>query len=123
MKPNSLTAAAKAAVHAQRRSRLLEERPALLGARWVKDVCEGAARAGRRIEGGWPGTVPEARQRVLLELTRELEAEGLAALGHGELLAATSLAYERAKREWQLAAKAQPRTGASANGDEERKKF
>jgi hypothetical protein len=97
----------RAAGDAQRRGRLIQDRPLSLGAGWVRDFCEDAQRSGRRIEGGWPGTVPEARRRVLQELTRELAEAGLVPLEHDELLTATAAAYERAKRDWQLATKSQ----------------
>jgi hypothetical protein len=91
--------------NAERRNRLIREQPAVVGAGWARDSCREALQCGRRIEGGWPGTVPEARMRVLHGLTRELAAQGLAPLSHEELVAATATAYERAKRDWQLAGK------------------
>jgi hypothetical protein len=90
---------------AERRSRLIREQPAVVGAGWARDFCSEALQSGRRIEGGWPGTVPEARMRVLQGLTRELAAQGFAPLSHEELVAATAATYERAKRDWQLAGK------------------
>ena len=106
MKPDSAQPAAKTG-HSERRSRLIQNRLQQVGATWVRDFCEDAVRSGRRLEGGWPGTVPEARMRVLRELTQELAAERLLPLSHEELVAATATAYERAKRDWQLAAKSQ----------------
>jgi hypothetical protein len=83
------------------RKRFMHEFPIALGARWAMDCCRNMTLEGRRIEGGWPGTVPEARMRVHRELTLELAAVGLSAPTEGELAAATSTAYERARQEWQ----------------------
>lgn len=87
------------------RRRLIEERPPALGVTWALDSCADVTKSGRRVEGGWPGTVPEARMRVLQDLPRELAAKGFAPLSPLELTAATSTVYDRARREWQLAGK------------------
>ena len=87
------------------RRRLIEERPPALGVTWALDSCADVTKSGRRVEGGWPGTVPEARMRVLQDLPRELAAKGFAPLSPIELTAATSTVYDRARREWQLAGK------------------
>ena len=87
------------------RRRLIEERPPALGVTWALDSCADVTKSGRRVEGGWPGTVPEARMRVLQDLPRELAAKGFAPLSPVELTAATSTVYDRARREWQLAGK------------------
>lgn len=94
----------KPASDTERRNHLIQELPLTLGAKWALDCCREAVQGGR-LEGGWPGTVPEARIRVLQELTRELAEQRLPPPTPGELAAATSSAYERAKRDWQLAAK------------------
>jgi hypothetical protein len=85
----------------ERRKRLIEQIPLALGAHWALDSSRNVALEGRRIEGGWPGTVPEARARVKRELTLELEALGLSPPAESELTAATATAYERARHEWQ----------------------
>ena len=87
------------------RRRMIEERPPAMGVTWALDSCADVTRSGRRVEGGWPGTVPEARMRVLRDLPRELAAKGFAPLSQTELSAATSTVYDRARREWQLAGK------------------
>jgi len=102
------------------RERLLRTRPAVLGASWAKDSCEDAQRQGRRLEGGWPGTVPEARARVLWGLDAELMSRGMARLSSTELGTATTAAYDRAKRDWLLAVRAMGavagRVGMSTEG-------
>ncbi len=105
MKRVSVRGEAKALNDEERRRRLIEERPPALGVTWALDACQDVAQSGRRVEGGWPGTVPEARMRVLRDLARELAARGMAPLSQGELTAATSTVYDRARREWQLAGK------------------
>jgi hypothetical protein len=98
------------------RKRLIEERPSALGVTWASDSCADVTRSGRRVEGGWPGTVPEARMRVLQDLPRELAAKGFAPLSPVELTAATSTVYDRARREWQLAGKTRVGKAALAAG-------
>ena len=105
MKQPNVPSAIKALSESDRRSQLLQDQPGAVGARWAVDACDDAHRSGRSIEGGWPGTVPEARMRVLRALTQELTAKGLAPLCHAELVTATAAAYDRAKREWSLASK------------------
>ena len=84
----------------ERRKRFILEIPITLGAHWALDSSRNVALEGRRIEGGWPGTVPEARARVKRELTLELEALGFSPPTETELLTATATAYERARHEW-----------------------
>jgi hypothetical protein len=67
---------------------------------------------GRAIEGGWPGTLPEARGRIVGNLSQELRSLGLPQLDHDELVAATATAYEEAKRCWQVELK-RPRRALS----------
>lgn len=74
------------------------------------------AHARRRLEGGWPGTMAEARMLALRELTRELAAEGLAPLSPSELGAAAVIVYDHARREWLQASKAQRSALRDAKG-------
>jgi hypothetical protein len=86
----------------QKRALLLLNRPAALGASWALQCLEGMRQSGRAVEGGWPGTLPEARGRIVSNLSQELRSLGLAQLDHDELVAATATAYEEAKRCWQV---------------------
>lgn len=106
MKRETVRGEAKLLNDEERRRRVIEERPPALGVTWALDACADMTSSGRRVEGGWPGTVPEARMRVLRDLTRELAASGFAPLSQIELNTATSTVYDRARREWQLAGKA-----------------
>src|SRR3954466_2451286 len=121
MKRVSVRGEAKALNDEERRRRMIEERPPALGVTWAADACDDVAQSGRRLEGGWPGTVPEARMRVLQELTRELAEQGLPPLSHIELVAATAGAYERAKRDWQLAAKSRHTAVSAATASLDRR--
>jgi hypothetical protein len=105
MKQGTVRGEAKLLSDEEQRRRLIEERPPALGVSWAVDSCADVTRSGRRVEGGWPGTVPEARMRVLRGLTHELAARGFAPLSQIELTTATSAVYDRARREWQLAGK------------------
>jgi hypothetical protein len=82
------------------REKVLADRPPALGAAWARALCEGMQSEGRAIEGGWPGTVVEARARVSGHLSRELARRRMAALTAEELSRATDLAYSRARRHW-----------------------
>jgi hypothetical protein len=108
MKRESVRGGAKSSIAEEQRRCLIEERPPALGVSWALESCEDITRSGRRVEGGWPGTLPEARMRVMHGLTQELAARGLPPLSQIELSAATSTVYDRARREWQLAGKTRP---------------
>lgn len=82
------------------RSRLMRELPVSLGVRWASDALREVTLEGRKIEGGWPGTLPEARGRVRRDLTQALEAKRFAAAGEDELATATATAYASAREEW-----------------------
>ena len=101
MKPINPSSALDPVSDDEQRRRLIKQEPAALGTAWAIDSCEELRQSGRSVEGGWPGTVKEARVRVQRELTRLLAARGLAPLRPEELVAATSAAYEQAKRAWQ----------------------
>ncbi len=98
------------------RSRLLRETSETIGASWMLDYSTAVELSGRRVEGGWPGTLPEARGRVLARLPQELSARGAPPLSAEELAVAVSLASAEAKRRWQLATKKQfSRSGRGLN--------
>lgn len=94
---------------AEPRSSMLREASEAIGVRWVLDYSATVQQSGRRIEGGWPGTLPEARGRVLATLPQQLSARGAAPLSPQEIAAAAATASAEAKRRWQIAAKRQSR--------------
>lgn len=104
----------------EKRGRLLKENPAIVGANWAVQYLEVVRESGRQIEGGWPGTVAEARMRVLSALPQTLLSLGFQPLNHEELVAATAIAYAEARRSWQLASKGRrpPSPPASVLGSE-----
>jgi hypothetical protein len=87
------------------RGALLRAASEAIGARWVLDYSARVQQSGRRIEGGWPGTLPEARGRVLASLPQELSNRGAAPLTAQELVVASATASAEAKRRWRVAAK------------------
>lgn len=109
MKQNPSRSTREALSDDEQRRRLIQQEPTALGTAWAITSCEELRQSGRSVEGGWPGTVKEARGRVQRELTRLLAARGLEPLRPEELVAATSATYEQAKRAWQGA------SGARAN--------
>jgi hypothetical protein len=82
------------------RSALLSEAALLVGSRWARGWCEEMSRTGRAVEGGWPGTLPEARMRVAEYFRIECARRHLSELDPAELALATRSAYEQAKRDW-----------------------
>jgi hypothetical protein len=106
MKQNTTRSALNALSDDEQRRRLIQQEPTALGTAWAISSCEELRQSGRSVEGGWPGTVKEARGRVQRELTRLLAARGLEPLRPEELVAATSATYEQAKRAWQGASTA-----------------
>lgn len=71
-----------------------------MGESWARAWCETMRTEGRGVQGGWPGTVPEARARILQHLDGNLARRGMSALSEEELLQATSVVYASAKRDW-----------------------
>jgi hypothetical protein len=96
---------------AEPRGTLLRAASEAIGARWVLDYSAAVQGSGRRIEGGWPGTLPEARGRVLASLPQELSQRGVAPLSSQELAAASAMASAEAKRRWRVATKRQSSRG------------
>ncbi|HET9626764.1 MAG TPA: hypothetical protein VFP84_35620 [Kofleriaceae bacterium] len=63
-----------------------------VGVAWARGLVREFRAAERDIVGGWPGTMSEARLRVLVRLQRKLEAGALDGLARIAVLAA--------RREW-----------------------
>jgi hypothetical protein len=105
MKDSNLPRARDEAGEVDRREALLRDQPLLIGAEWASAVCGEALQTRGSIDGGWPGTVPEARGRVSQSLGQQLSARRWPALTPTELAAAASAAYSHARRAWQLASK------------------
>jgi hypothetical protein len=67
---------------------------------WAEACRAELAREGRRVEGGWPGTMPEARTRAAGEATRALALRSMSALTHEELGRLARITYDEARRSW-----------------------
>lgn len=68
------------------------------GHAWTRWWHAELARQGRRMSGGWPGTLSEARHRVLMHAVSELGADG--ALSPHELVALAHTAFATARADW-----------------------
>lgn len=82
------------------RASLLHETAVGVGQRWFQERCENLGREHRRIEGGWPGTVTEARALVGVALTSALGGAVMALATSGELSRAARTTYAEARRAW-----------------------
>jgi hypothetical protein len=63
--------------------------------------------AHRRIEGGWPGRLAEARALALRDLTLQLAARGMPGPSSDELTRAPSIVNDHARQHWGHACKAE----------------
>lgn len=84
----------------EERYAVLHESALRVGEVWAEAWREELKREGRAVEGGWPGTMPEARARVAVHLGNELSRRSWKALTTDELGVASSTTYERARRAW-----------------------
>jgi hypothetical protein len=105
MKESKISRSVEAQGDSARRGQLLREQPVAIGVGWARALCGEAMQSRGSVEGGWPGTVPEARMRVLRTLPEQLTTLGLAPLGPAELATVTSAVYAHARQHWQKATK------------------
>ncbi len=103
----------------EKRQALLDAEPLTLGSSWARVWCKSMQTDGRLVVGGWPGTLAEARARVQGHLGGELARRRMPSLSIEELTAATSAAYQRAKRDWLIAARDMRPKGARSSEDDE----
>jgi hypothetical protein len=71
-----------------------------IGLAWAHEIVHTLRGDEREIVGGWPGTISEAKMRVLAQLARTLDLEVLADLAR--------VATEAARREWLRVAESDP---------------
>lgn len=83
-----------------RRDRVLRETAVDTARAWTSRWFRTLADDGRRVEGGWPGTVQEARARVAADAERALVDLAMPALTRDELSRITRVTYEEARRLW-----------------------
>lgn|SRR3954471_20033362 len=103
----------------EKRQALLDAEPLSLGSSWARVWCKSMQTDGRLVVGGWPGTLAEARARVQGHLGGELARRRMPQLSLEELTAATSAAYQRAKRDWLIAARDMRPKGPRSSDDDE----
>ena len=95
----------------EKRQALLDAEPLTLGSSWARVWCQSMQTDGRLVVGGWPGTLAEARARVQGHLGGELARRRMPQL---------SLAYQRAKRDWLIAARdMRPKGSRSTDEDDD----
>lgn len=82
------------------RRNLLRETAAVVGQRWFATWREDLQREGRHIEGGWPGTMPEARALIAAPLASAFTQRRMLAVNNEELIWAARTAYDEARRAW-----------------------
>lgn len=71
-----------------------------IGEAWANELVRALRGDEREILGGWPGTLSEARMRVLAHVNHLLDLDVLAELGR--------VATEAARREWLRVAQRDP---------------
>jgi hypothetical protein len=103
----------------EKRQALLDAEPLSLGSSWARVWCKSMQTDGRLVVGGWPGTLAEARARVQGHLGGELARRRMPSLSVEELTAATSAAYQRAKRDWLIAARDMRPKGSRSSDDDD----
>jgi hypothetical protein len=72
----------------------LEPIATAIGQTWALEVLERLRSTDREIEGGWPGTLGEARARIRAQLRRPLAIEVIDALAR--------IAYAAARQGWSI---------------------
>lgn len=85
---------------ADRRYSLIDRAAEDAATSWATASCDALTREGRRVEGGWPGTIREARARGVAEATRALAAQAMGAPTSDERDRITRVTYEQARRSW-----------------------
>jgi hypothetical protein len=71
---------------------------------WKAACCLELAREGRGIEGGWPGTLREARVRAGAHVGTVLIGRSMPALTYDELGRVARITYDEARRSWRRGA-------------------
>jgi hypothetical protein len=90
---------------AESRGPLLEQTAFAAARSWMDSCCAELAREGRRVEGAWPGTMPEARTRAAMEARRVLTERSMTVLTHDELEQLARITYNEARRSWRAIAR------------------
>jgi hypothetical protein len=97
---SSLRDGAGARLNGARRALVLRERALALGVAWAKSTGEELRRQRRRVTGGWPGTLREARARARAHFTSADAWRACGVLTPEEFETAARLTYACARSEW-----------------------
>lgn len=82
------------------RRRLLADASQDLGKRWAEGWFEELRREGRRVTGGWPGTMSESRGRTRAYVDALLTKRAMQPVTQGELADAARGTYDIARALW-----------------------
>jgi hypothetical protein len=85
-----------------RRRTTLERAAVATGAAWAASFMDDLKKQGRPVAGGWPGTLSEARARIVARMSVDLGRRYQ--LSPDELELMTRTAYLHAKGRWQASA-------------------
>ncbi|MBI4702516.1 MAG: hypothetical protein HY744_15460 [Deltaproteobacteria bacterium] len=86
--------------NAEDRQALLAEGARAAGKQWAQRWRETLRQDGRRVVGGWPGTLSEARARAHAHFCAALLRAGMAELTSSELDRAARATYACARDDW-----------------------
>jgi hypothetical protein len=84
------------------RQDFLERHAVALGRIWAEKWRKDLHREGRLAEGGWPGTLPEARGQVSRSIPTEMVRRKTPLLTEAERALAVRTVYAAARSEWRL---------------------
>jgi hypothetical protein len=98
------------------RQDILDDAARRAGGLWAMSRREELSREGRLVEGGWPGTIAEARARASDAIRVMLVERAMVSLTYAELGRAARLTYGEARRAWLGMLSRDAR--ASASGEE-----
>jgi hypothetical protein len=95
------------------RQNLLDDAAKRAGGLWAASRRDELSREGRPVEGGWPGTIAEARARAADAIRTLLHERAMVALTYAELGRAAQVTYGEARRTWLGMLGTGPRMAAS----------
>jgi hypothetical protein len=84
----------------EQRKGVLERAAIAVGVSWVAWWRDELRRQGRPAAGGWPGTISEARARVVARVSADLGRNYVNALTSDELEFLAKTAYGKARDDW-----------------------
>jgi len=82
------------------REAVLEQAALAAAQQWTDAFRVSLEREGRNVEGGWPGTMSEARVRATAHVGTVLGKRSMTALTYDEIGRVTRITYDEARRSW-----------------------